>query len=459
MKKKLVFVLVLVLLALALPVSNLLAGLPQSKALASIETEDALYKEALAILGSKCANCHTADYMLPFYAKVPPAKGIVEKDIALGTEYLDLPKALAAGPVPGEVLLAKLEYSIAAGTMPPGRYLALHWDGGLTQSERDTLVRWIQTTRAAHYAPEGLADSVATTVLHPIPAEHGQDMMKVALGEKLYFDKRLSGDDTLSCASCHALEKGGTDQAPVSTGINGQLGPINSPTVYNSRWNLAQFWDGRAADLQEQAAGPVENPIEMGAKWEDVIAKLNQDTALATAFQAVYPAGLSVDTVTDAIAEFERTLITPNSAFDRYLMGQEDALSAEALAGFHAFVDNGCAMCHVGKALGGQSFEKMGRKGDYFGDRGNLTEVDAGRFNLTKDEADRGFFKVPVLRNIAVTFPYFHDASAETLEAAVTSMAKYQMGITLSGTDTANIVAFLESLTGVYDGTLLTEMQ
>ncbi len=458
MKKAIVLVVVLVVVALALPVSNLIVGLPQSKALSSVDTEDPLYREALGILGSKCANCHTQDYVLPFYARLPIAKGIIEKDIVLGTEYLDLPKLIKADTVPGEVLLAKIEHVVTTGSMPPARYLALHWNGKLTQAERDALSKWIRNTRVAHYAPKGLPEDVAANVVHPIPAKHGQDMKKVALGEKLFFDTRLSGDDTLSCASCHALEKGGTDQAPVATGINGQQGPINSPTVYNARWNLAQFWDGRAADLQEQAAGPVENPVEMGAKWQDVIDKLNQDTPFATAFQEVYPAGLSVETVTDAIAVYERTLITPNSAFDRYLMGQKDAISDEARAGYQTFVEKGCAMCHVGKVLGGQSFEKMGRTGDYFADRGHITPADAGRYNVTKDEADRGAFKVPVLRNVAVTFPYFHDASAKTLDEAVTTMAKYQLGITLSDTETANIVAFLESLTGYYNGKLLTDM-
>lgn len=456
--KKLIPVAVIVLVlvgALALPVSNLVVGLPNSEALAAIETDDPAFAEARDIMGAKCANCHTQDYILPFYANFPVAQGIIEADIQMGLAYMDMPAVFApaaGGPV-DEVTLAKIEYTLDHYTMPPKRYLALHWDGGLSTAEREAVDAWIDATRVAHYAPEEAPDAVKTQALHPIPSEHGQDPVKAALGDTLYHDVRLSGDDTLSCASCHDLARGGTDQIDVSVGIGGALGPINSPTVFNARYNLAQFWDGRAANLREQAEGPVENPIEMGATFEDVIAKLNADGALRAEFEKVYPEGFTKQTITDAIAEFERTLITPNSRFDQYLAGDADALSADERAGYEVFTESGCAMCHVGKAMGGQSYELMGRKADYFADRGGeVTEADLGRFNHTGNEADRHRFKVPLLRNIEVTYPYFHDASAETMAESVEVMAEYQMGVTLSPRELEQVVAFLRTLTGELNG-------
>ena len=459
MKKRLIALIIVVVLLLALPVSNLVVGLPNSEALAAIETDDAAFAMARDILGAKCANCHTEDYILPFYASFPFAKGIVEADIEMGLEYMDMPAVLATkdGAPVDEVTLAKIEYTLDQGSMPPMRYLALHWDGGLSGEEGDALNAWIEATRVEHYAPEEATEAVKKEALHPIPNAHGQDPVKVALGDTLYNDVRLSGDNTLSCASCHDLARGGTDQADVSTGIGGALGPINSPTVFNARYNLAQFWDGRAADLREQAEGPVENPLEMGAAFDDVIAKLNADAEFRAEFEKTFPAGFTKQTITEAIAEFERTLITPNSRFDQYLAGNADALHADEQAGYDLFIDNGCAMCHVGKAMGGQSYELMGRKGDYFAERGGeLTDADQGRFSFTGDEADRFSFKVPLLRNIELTFPYFHDAHAKTMEEAVDIMARLQMGVTLSEKEVGQIVAFLKTLTGELNGTPLS---
>jgi cytochrome c peroxidase len=249
------------------------------------------------------------------------------------------------------------------------------------------------------------------------------------------------------------LARGGTDQAPTSTGIGGAVGPINSPTTYNSGLFLRQFWDGRAADLEEQAAGPVHNPIEMGSNWDEVIPKLEEDPAYVEAFAALYPdQGLTGDSIVDAIAVFERSLITPNSRFDRFLKGDGEAITEQELRGYELFKDIGCANCHVGAAMGGQSFERMGLKDDYFADRGDITDVDAGQFNFTGKEEDRFKFKVPTLRNIAVTFPYFHDGQTDNLKDAVAIMSKYQEGRQLSDEEADLIVAFLQTLTGEYEG-------
>jgi cytochrome c peroxidase len=208
--------------------------------------------------------------------------------------------------------------------------------------------------------------------------------------------------------------------------------------------------------LEEQAAGPVHNPIEMGSNWEEVIPKLEKDPEYVKAFKALYPEqGISGEAIVDAIAVFERSLNTPNSRFDQYLRGKKDAITEEEKKGYELFKSNGCATCHVGPAMGGESFERMGLKGDYFEDRGNIQEVDQGRINFTKNEDDRFKFKVPTLRNIAVTYPYFHDGQASDLMEAVKTMAKYQEGKELSDQEAELIVKFLNTLTGEYKGELL----
>lgn len=456
MKKRVLigFVVVAVLL-LALPIANLVVGPPGGVSLVPEAAADPALRAAAGVFESKCVGCHAAGAKLPFYAALPVASGVIRQDVERGTRALDLKAEFAgagAGAV-GEVVLAKAERAVMDGSMPPTKYLLLHWDGGLSDADRQAVLGWVAETRKAHYATPGEAPALAANVLQPLPLTVEVDARKAALGEKLFHDPRLSGDGTISCATCHALEKGGTDQAAVSTGIRGQRGPINSPTVYNARYHLAQFWDGRAADLFEQAGGPVENPLEMGAKFPEVLAKLAQDPALVAEITAVYPEGLTDRAVRDAIAEFEKSLVTPNAPFDRFLRGDAAALSADQKAGHALFLETGCATCHVGKALGGQSFERMGQERDYFAQRGGgMTDADQGRFNVTKAETDRRRFKVPSLRNIAKTFPYFHDGSAPDLLTAVKMMAAVQRDRDLTEGEARQVVAFLESLTGEFRG-------
>jgi cytochrome c peroxidase len=448
----------LVVLTLVLPVTNLFISPSTGTPLTRAAAGDPAWLAVAGLLEQNCLDCHAREHAhgtaLPYYARLPVASSLMEADRTQGVRYLDMTRDLvpADGQPVSEVAIAKLEYALERGTMPPGRYVLLHWDRGLSKSERKTALDWIRSLRRQHYRTEGVAEPFAVDALQPLPQSLATDEKKVALGRKLFHDVRLSADNTLSCASCHGLDKGGTDQVKSSTGIGGAIGPINSPTVFNSVFNVRQFWDGRAADLQEQAAGPVANPIEMGSNFEQVVQKLGQDQAFVAEFESVYPAGLSEDTITHAIAEFERTLVTPNSRFDRYLMGQANALTPDELEGLRLFRENACATCHAGKALGGVSFERLGRRRDYFGDRGELTEVDHGRFNVTKDEADRHAFKVPTLRNVALTYPYFHDGSQATLEAAVASMARYQAYRDFSVQETQRVVAFLNTLTGEYEG-------
>ncbi|MEQ2006919.1 MAG: cytochrome-c peroxidase [Limisphaerales bacterium] len=301
-------------------------------------------------------------------------------------------------------------------------------------------------------SPQRLPAQARREPITPIPASLPLDARRVALGRQLFHDPQLSRDNTISCATCHALTKGGTDQLPRSVGISQATGHVNAPTVFNSGFNFKQFWDGRADTLEDQVDGPLQNALEMGAVWDEVLAKLRRAPAYATAFKEAYPDGVQRKNVKHAIAEFERSLLTPNSPFDRWLRGEAGALSEDAEAGYQKFKNYGCVSCHQGVSAGGNMFQPLGVIGDYFTDRGNITKADHGRFNVTGKDADKFVFKVPTLRNIALTAPYFHDGSATTLEEAVGVMAKYQLGRPLPPKDVRDIVKFLQSLTGELAG-------
>lgn len=283
-------------------------------------------------------------------------------------------------------------------------------------------------------------------VTQALPLRVPLDPRRVALGRQLFHDPRLSVDDTVSCASCHALAAGGVDRRARSVGVKGGVGGINAPTVLNSGLNMVQFWDGRATTLEDQIDGPVQHPLEMGSTWPTALAKLQADPRYPAQFAALYPAGITVETVKDAIATFERALVTPNSAFDRFLRGDAQAIEAPAQRGWALFQSYGCAACHQGVNLGGNMYEKMGLMGDYFADRGQITLADLGRFNLTHDPQNLHEFRVPSLRNVALTPPYFHDGSEQTLEQAILVMARYQLGRVVPATDVSDIAAFLRSL-------------
>jgi cytochrome c peroxidase len=297
-------------------------------------------------------------------------------------------------------------------------------------------------------AASGSAEATMQAVLAPLP-EPRADMTKVALGRRLFFDTRLSGDGTLSCASCHSFDHGGAEPRVTSLGIGGAVGPINSPTVLNASLNFVQLWDGRAADLRQQARGPVTNPIEMGSSFERVVAVLTADPTYVADFRAPYPDGITEANIVDAIAEYEAALITP-APFDRFLRGDQTALSADERAGYELFTAVGCTSCHRGANLGGTMYQRLGLVREYFGhDLGRpLTEADNGRFNVTHKESDRHRFKVPTLRNVTLTGPYLHDGSQATLSEAVLAMARHQLGPDLEAEQVRLVVAFLGALTG-----------
>jgi cytochrome c peroxidase len=293
------------------------------------------------------------------------------------------------------------------------------------------------------------ADSVVEPV-QPLAPASGLRSEVVALGERLFHDPRLSRDNTVSCAHCHKLALGGGDNMPVSIGIRGQQGGINAPTVFNLDSHIAYFWDGRAPDLESLIEAPLRNPVEMGSDWPEVVEKLKQDQQMQEAFRKAFPHGsIGKITISRALADFMRSLVTLDSPMDRWLRGEEDALTAQQLQGYRLFKNYGCIACHQGQAVGGNMYATMGLMGDYFKDRGKpLTKEDNGRFNVTGFEEDRHVFKVPSLRLVAWTAPYFHDASADTLEKAIVTMGRYQLGRDIPPGDVQDIKAFLHSLSG-----------
>jgi cytochrome c peroxidase len=284
--------------------------------------------------------------------------------------------------------------------------------------------------------------------IEPLPKALGVNPDRVRLGRRLFNDKRLSGDNSVACATCHDLKRGGADGRARSLGVSGKVGAINTPTVLNASLNFALFWDGRAATLEEQVGGPIENPLEMGSNFPSVLKKLEQDAEYVRAFKHLFGDGLTETNVRSVIAEYERTLLTPGAPFDRFLEGDKAAISEQAKAGYLLFKGVGCVACHQGRNVGGNMFQRFGVFGNYFKDRGDITEADYGRFNVTRNEADRFVFRVPSLRNVGRTAPYLHDGSKQSLPEVVQVMAKYQLGRSLDDEQAAQIVAFLGSLSG-----------
>jgi cytochrome c peroxidase len=280
--------------------------------------------------------------------------------------------------------------------------------------------------------------------IQPIKPVQNINLGKVELGKKLYFDPRLSKSGFISCNSCHNLSMGGTDNLKTSIGDHWNQGPINAPTVLNSSLNLAQFWDGRAADLKAQAGGPIANPGEMAFTHTLAIDVLSSIPQYVLEFKQVFGTDtINIDEVTEAIAEFEKTLVTPNARFDKWLLGDKQALTANELAGYKLFKESGCVACHNGEGIGGNSFQKMGVVEPY-----QAKSAAQGLSGVTGKDADRFKFKVPTLRNVEMTYPYFHDGGAETLTEAVDVMGRLQLGKQFTQQENAKVVAFLKTLTG-----------
>ena len=283
--------------------------------------------------------------------------------------------------------------------------------------------------------------------LRPVSIDRQLDARKVELGRRLFTDSRLAKDDSVSCASCHDFAHGGADPRPRSIGVHGEKSGANAPSVFNSGFNFRQLWNGSATSLEDFLDKLIKNPRVFDSNWDEVTGKLARDASLVQSFHDVYADGVTGPNIIDAIATYTRSLVTP-SRFDRYLRGDDNAITRDELQGYIKFKSYGCVACHQGVNVGGNMFQKFGVMGDYFRDRGNSTPADMGRFAVTKREMDKHVFKVPSLRNVELTAPYFHDGSAPTLEAAVEVMFRYQLGRTAPQKDKALIVGFLKTLTG-----------
>ena len=389
-------------------------------------------KVAKALFDNSCQYCHSPNTPLPFYSKFPIVGDQMQSDIQNGLRAFRLDRLVEGLKDPSKLSqadLAKLQRVLENNEMPIAKFRHLHWGSKPDEQEKVALLNWIREARKMSL-PKETPNVDADRLVQPIPDSIETDEAKVALGHDLYFDGRLSGDGSIQCHTCHQLDKGGVDRLDTSTGIDGKKGPINAPTVFNAAFNFVQFWDGRAADLADQAKGPPTNPVEMGShSWDDIVARFEMDEEFKKEFLKEYPQ-VTKETLTHAIGEYEKTLITPNSDFDRYLKGDKTALSEQQVRGYELFKQHKCDTCHTGVAMGRQSYEYMGLYGDYFKDRGTpLTDADEGRFAQTKDPFDMHRFKVPTLRNIALTAPYFHDASAKELKDAVSAMLKYQSNV------------------------------
>ena len=328
--------------------------------------------------------------------------------------------------------------------------------GGEERSDVVTDVPESVTEAAAPALDRSALRKRAAAILGALPAEalnpnNAITPAKVELGRVLYYEPRISKNHDVSCNTCHLLDRHGVDGLPTSTGHRAQVGGRNAPTVYNAALHIAQFWDGRAADVEEQAKGPVLNPIEMAMPSEEaVVAVLNSIPGYAPLFAAAFPDEenpINYDNMARAIGAFERVLLTP-SPFDAFIAGDDGALSDQQLAGLDAFTSAGCTTCHQGAAIGGSLYQKLGVIKPY------PTE-DPGRMEITGDEADLRVFKVPSLRNIAKTGPYLHDGSIKELDEMIRIMAEYQLGIPVDDAQVIAIRAFLESLTGSVDAELI----
>lgn len=411
-------------------------------------------EQAHAILQNKCAACHGAstDTFNPLLNVM--SLGMMQRDVEAGQRGFTLSPDAAVRSA--SVDLLKMDQVLARRHMPPLAYRIMHPGTGLTEQDV-TLLRELYGKEAADAARYGIITPA------PAPATP-QEAAKIRLGKLLYNDPRLSTTNTVSCASCHDLTKGGTDNLAKSEGVPGadgkpQLGGVNAPTVYNTESNIRQFWDGRAADLKEQAGGPPLNPVEMGyahpEDWHKIAGKLAQSSELRVLFAAAFgDQGITADTITEAIAAYEKTLRTPDSAFDLYQKGDKTVLDAAATAGKAAFEQQGCATCHSGPTLGGQSFEYINTYEDLraLATPSNYTEGAYGLADFTKKDAHKDMFRVPLLRNVALTAPYFHTGSVGKLEDAVRIMIKTQGKESATDADINNITAFLKAQTGKLNG-------
>lgn len=316
------------------------------------------------------------------------------------------------------------------------------------------LVCWVVVGTKIVHAEHG-SGSATPYALEPIqpiatPSPFSAlERAKIALGRKLFADPRLSSNNQFACTNCHRLNHAGADIVPLSTQPTGGLTDVNTPSIFNVSLNFRLFWDGSIMSLESHIRQP--NLKDSATLWVEVLEKLTKDESVRSEFFAIYSQGISITNIQDAIVAYERSLITPNSAFDRFLRGDHNAISAQAEQGYELFKSYGCVACHQGANVGGNMFQKFGVMGDYFADRGEVRPSDLGRFNVTGRDEDRYVFRVPSLRLVVLTAPYLHDGRAKTLRDAIQVMATYQLGRDIPKQDIELIIEFLKTLPGEYE--------
>lgn len=289
----------------------------------------------------------------------------------------------------------------------------------------------------------------ANSAILAIPEPTPQPTQLISLGDTLFHDTRLSSDNTISCASCHDLSHNGADRRPFSVGVGGAVGRIRAPSVYNRALDLAQFWDGRAANLKEQVDGPIHEQVEMATDWDSIIKKLQNDAEVSRQFITIFRDGITANNIRESLAAFQKTLILKDSPFDRWLSGDLSALSLKEIKGYELFRSYGCVSCHQGANVGGNMYARMGSLENYFELKGDdISHADLGRYNVTGNPNHRYVFKVPSLRTAALNDYFFHDSSVNSLEEAIVTMARYQLGRELPQQHIDAIASFIQSLTG-----------
>ena len=377
-------------------------------------TEDekvtAIFEEA------SCIACHQKNSETSLVADIPVIGRIIKNNRRNAYRMFDIGDSfehIKKGEAVNEVRLAKIEWvTLFNPSMPPATYYLTHWGAAINPAKRTIISDWITRHREYFYPNTMSSDRFRLEPVRPIPPSMAGDLEKNTLGKTLFYDNGLS----VSCTSCHQPDKGGANNNQFAIGAGMRAQNINTPTLFNTTFHIAQGWNGHAANIHEMISA------HEGYELKD-------------------------EAVIEAIAAYTESLLTPDGSFDRYLKGDEQAITPEAIHGYALFKSNKCATCHVGVTLGGQSFEWMGIYADYFKDRGwEIVKEDLGRYNVTADENDHHRFKVPGLRNVALTKPYFHDGSRQSLAEAVQIMGKYQSGKQISDDDTHAIVAFLETL-------------
>lgn len=409
------------------------------------------------VLNSKCAACHAADAEYSTLLNLL-SFGQMRRDV----EGAQRSFVIGGSPEVRSSLVdfLKMDHVLRTRNMPPTQYTAVHLGSRLTSDD-------IEVLRTRFGEQEAFIKMFAPIAPAPAPASRIEEA-RILLGKLLYHDTRLSTTNTVSCASCHDLCKGGTDNLAKSDGVPGPdgkplKGGVNAPTVYNAAGNIRQFWDGRAADLQEQAGGPPLNPVEMGyshpSDWDKIAQKLMQDEMLVRLFRLVYPEeGICAESITHAIAAYESTLVTPGSDFDRYLLGDMNALTEQQKSGMRHFMDYGCVSCHAGATLGGISFEYINHHKDLRDQAGVCEDGAAGRKDFTKKDCDKDMFRVPNLRNVELTAPYFHTGSVNELSEAVRIMFECESGVTPSDAQVEAVTEFLKAQTGQLKGKSLRDL-